>query len=350
MRQSLQRETKVEGVDQFSWLSDSLCSRRQALYASMAWLSCGSLLAAPRRQSLRISERQRRDAMAQIPFSELTDRAKRAISDVVEDPTLFRRIPKHQVKCHPDLFLCLIRHPEIVVSIWQLMGSTSIRLQRTGQFTFDASDGAGTTGRLELLYGTPKLHVLLASGAYEGPLLRRQIPGQCVLVLKSEYYQAEKRTYSVASSLDVFLLLKNVGAEVVVRTLQPLVGKTADNNFTESANFLGKISDAAERNQDKLQSMIERLEVQPDVRRKFSDVAAAVHRDMAQRHARVDSEPRRAPLTRSVGAAADEQLTPVDDANLPDGLPPVPTAPASQRSGNDLSTSESSRRKAKLRR
>ena len=107
-------------------------------------------------------------------------------------------------------------------------------------------------------------HVMYAEGQYEGPLLRRLIHGRCVLVMQSEYSHTEDQTVFVTSKLDMFVRFDNAGAELIARTLHPLVGKSADHNFIESTRFVGEVSKAAEKKSAKLQKFTEKLtKVQP---------------------------------------------------------------------------------------
>ena len=231
-----------------------------------------------------LDETVRQDAIATIPFDKLDERARQKLTGVVRQPSIFRRMPLTVVESDPEMYLFLIRYPEVVVNMWQLMGVTKVQVQRTGEFTLDAADGSGTAGQIELVYGDRDKHVYYSEGAYEGPLFRRLIRGRCVLVLTSEYRQtADQRVY-VTSRLDMFVQLDNIGAELLAKTLQPLVGKTADQNFVESSRFIEQVTLAAETKPDKLQNVGERLSnVEPKLRTEFVSLTQQVAGRAAQR-------------------------------------------------------------------
>ena len=88
-----------------------------------------------------------------------------------QQPTIYRRMPIEVVPCDPELYVFLVRYPEIVVNMWQLMGVTKVKITRTGPYAYDTQDGAGTVSQVELVYGTREKHLFLAEGHYEGPLL-----------------------------------------------------------------------------------------------------------------------------------------------------------------------------------
>jgi hypothetical protein len=225
-----------------------------------------------------LEQKTRQQAIDAIPFDELTEDAREKLSGVISRAAIYRRLPVTVVPADPDLYVFLIRYPEVVVNIWDLMGVTKVQVQRTGDFVFEAMDGAGTSSQVELIYGDRQTHVYYAEGVYEGPLLGRLIEGRCVLVLKTEYKQTEDDQVYATSRLDMFLQFDNIGAELLARTLHPLVGKSADHNFVESTKFLGQVSRAAEQEAHAMQHLAKRLtKISPEVREQFAVVSALVN-------------------------------------------------------------------------
>jgi len=225
------------------------------------------------------SGKEARDlARSIIPFERLTPPTQERLWGVVARPSMHRRMPEQVVPCDPDLYLFFLRNPDVVINMWQLMGVTSMQIKRTGNYTFDAKDNAGTQARIELVYGTPDTHVFLADGAYEGQLLKRRTPGRCVMVLKSDYARDAAQRVQVTNQLDAFVQLDQAGAELVVKTLQPVIGKTADHNFKETLSFVSRVSQTLERNASGVQRLASRLTaLDPATRDKFVQVATNVY-------------------------------------------------------------------------
>jgi hypothetical protein len=223
------------------------------------------------------SRTAREEAQREMPLANLQEPLRKKVSQIVADPTVYRRMPIEVVPCDPDLYLFLVRYPEVVVNMWQLMGVTKVTVDRKGPYTYDAQDGAGTASRVELIYGTREKHLFLAEGHYEGPLLPRRVTGRCALLLTSAYsLDAEQRDY-VSNKLDVFLQVDNVGAELVARTLHPLMGKTVDSNFSETIRFLSQVSHVAESNGPGVQRLVTRLtNVDPVVRDRFAQITTTL--------------------------------------------------------------------------
>jgi hypothetical protein len=228
------------------------------------------------------SQQARDDAIQSLPLNELTAETRRKLMAVCERPTIFRRCPQKSIICDPALHVFLIRNPEIVVNIWQLMGVANMTADRQGPYLWKGSDGAGTTCDVELVYGTDNLHIIYSDGYYEGSLLKHKVNGRCVMCLKTGYASGPDRRPYIANRLDLFLQIDNLAADAVARTLSPWVGKVADANFQESCVFASKLSQTAEQNGPGVQRLTEKLtRVQPPIREEFSRVTSTVPERLA---------------------------------------------------------------------
>lgn len=220
----------------------------------------------------------RNEALRAIPFDRLKDETRRRLTSVIQNPTIHRRIPVKSIDCDPDMYLFLIRNPEVVVNMWQLMGITSVDCRRVGAYAYEGTDGAGTTARMDLIYGSKDMHVFLADGQHTGAVFKRNLDGKCVLILRSNYQGPTGPDTRVASQLDYFLQLDNIGADLVARSIQPLVGSVAESNFNESLNFVSQMSRAAAQKGDGVEQIALRLnKVEPRVRDEFVTVSRNVH-------------------------------------------------------------------------
>lgn len=231
------------------------------------------------------SRAAREDAIRSIPFRRLSRAAQQRIVKVVKKPTMFRRMPISVIDCDPELHRFIVRHPETMVNVWQLMGITSLTAERTGQYQLNCSDGVGTTTSMELIYGDRDTHILFCNGAYDGPLFRKPLTGRCVLILKSGAVPNATQSL-VTNRLDVFLQVDHAGLDIFAKTFHPLLGKSADMNFLESMRFLERLSRASEANGPGMQHMVGRLEnLQPQIRSRFQQVVANVNSRAARQRA-----------------------------------------------------------------
>lgn len=274
--------------------------RHAIVLAVCAWLAspASESFAVGPLELLGLENKQRREAIESIPSDRLTEDAQLKLRDVIGRPSIYRRLPITVIRSDPELYLFLVRHPDVIVNMWDVMGVTKVNIARTSEYAFDAKDGAGTTCNIELMYGDRNVHVMYSEGHYEGNLLRNLIRGRCVLILKSDYAATQDGTVHVTNRLDMFVRFDNVGAELLAKTIHPLVGKSADHNFVESTRFLGQVSDAAMNKQDRLQRFTKKLtKIDDGLRDRFQVVAAGVPQRTTQRKLALAGEGTAPPLT-----------------------------------------------------
>lgn len=262
-------------------VSPNVALRCALLLAAAAWVATsGPPALAQLDESLATgttSKVQRTAAAGLIPYNRLEPGMARQVSEVVQNASIYRQLPVTTVKCDPDMYLTLLRYPEIIIGTWQLMGVTQMDARRTGPFQLHATDGAGTTTRSELIYGDPHLNIYYAEGEYEGPMVFRKITGKCLIVVESRYTAGANGQPMVTSRMNVFLQFDNLAAGFIARTIHPLVGSTADHNFVETMRFAEKLSQTTLRNGPGVQRMAARLSgLSPEVRQRFVDVAGVV--------------------------------------------------------------------------
>lgn len=258
---------------------------------------------APAAQAARPGQRQshdtgtnareaRDDAIRQLPLTKLSMQDRNRISSVVNDAAMFRRMPTQVIPCDARLFQFLAVNPDVVVSMWRSLGISDISLERTGPNTFRTDDKQGTAGTMEVVYSTQDTVLALCDGSYEGALFSRRVMGKCVMLLKSGFYVDNTQTPFVSTRLDAFIDIENVGAELLVKSFQPLVGHFADHNFRETAHFLATLNRAAEVNPGKVEQLAGKLNnVSPVTRQQFVEITNSVAARVSQRDETADIEP-----------------------------------------------------------
>lgn len=223
------------------------------------------------------SDAARRDAVKSIPFGKLSAENRAKVESVLANVSVFRRMPIRVVDCDPDMYLFLVRHPDVVVNIWEVFNISRLKLRETGDGRFRVAESVGATATVEFVYESHDVHVIYGEGLYQGPLLTKPVKGRGVLVLKTGYVRETNDRYYVTSRLDSFLTIEPAGAELVTKTVSPVLGKTVDSNFVQTLAFVGSLSRTAEVNSRGVQRLGEQLtHVQPEVRAKFVELAATM--------------------------------------------------------------------------
>ncbi len=222
------------------------------------------------------------DAIRTVPLEKLPAEVRPKVAAVLNDTSLFRRLPVQVVDCEPELFSFMESNPEVIVNIWQLMGVTNVKLDRTDGNHFRCSDGDGTTAVAEIVFRNRDTEIIYAEGLYEGPLFPRPVRGQCVGVLKSASQRETNGRYYVTVRLDTFLHVDNVGVELLAKIFQGVVGRTIDHNFEETVGFLGSVSRTAETNPRGMQRLAAKMNrVEPTRRQEFVALTDAVTTKLA---------------------------------------------------------------------
>lgn len=219
------------------------------------------------------SKAYRRDAEAALPLAKLIPQAQSNVLSIVRSPTLYRRLPTQAITAERDMFLFLTRNPEVLVGLWDLMGITNVQIERTGPYQLKATDGSGTTCTIDLVYGDPHLHLFVASGTYDGKLVARPVDGRGVFLIRSNYARSATGDTTVSGTLDCFLQLESLGADLIARTFGGLIGRSADHNFRETAGFISQVSQASRVNPDAMMDVARRLpQVTRPTRVRFADM------------------------------------------------------------------------------
>lgn len=212
-----------------------------------------------------------------VPFQRLHPIAGNQVRDVLEHPSYFRRMPKQEISCDPQMFTFLVRRPEVMVNIWEIMGITKVRAQRTSPFTFVADDGVGTACKCDLIYADGDMHIYLGHGAYDGSMSPNKVTGRCVCILRTQNQTVEAGSPNIAGTMDVFLKLDNFGADLLTRTIGPFVGKTADYNFVETARFIAQVSQICQMNPAGAQALVSKLDnIDDATRREFAEIVTRI--------------------------------------------------------------------------
>jgi hypothetical protein len=263
------RPVAAYGKPTFLWLALA-SALLNSLVAPNGWAADASSKASTARTS-------RDEAARSIPLSRLSPEARDRVSAVLNDTSLYRRLPIETVDCEPDLFAFIVNNPDVMVNIWQLMGVTNVSLDRVDADHFRCSDGDGTTAKVEVVYRGRDAQIIYAEGFYDGPLFPKTVRGQCVMILKYASGRAANGRFEETVRLDTFLHVDNIGLEIIAKIFQGVVGRTIDHNFGETVAFMGSMSHTAETNPRGIARVAARLNHVDSARRdQFVAVASGV--------------------------------------------------------------------------
>jgi hypothetical protein len=250
-----------------------------SFWALLCWivLSVGSALRAESEDPAQAhtSDALKQSVIQSLPIDKLDAQGRAQVRSVVSNVTMFRRLPVQVVDCDPDLYLFLVRHPDVVVNTWRALKISQLQLTETGADTFQLKEASGTTADVEILFKSHDTHIIYAEGDFRGPLVKKPVKGRGIFVLKTGYVREPgNNRYYITSRLDTLLSVDPGAVELITKTVQPIIGKIADNNFTQTIAFVSSLSRTTELNSMAVQRLAMQLpEVRPDVKNQFASLA-----------------------------------------------------------------------------
>ena len=255
-----QRAGRFAGIScwQFAWI---------ALFALAHGGTTIDVGWAAKPQGATTSRRARKEAMRAIPVDALDEREREAVQYVLDHTSIYRRLPTHVIDCDPQLFTFLVRHPEVLVSVWRELGSSRVELDKGANGDYRADDRLGTTGFFRVLdekfdQRAQNRFLVYSEGTYQGKFFANSpVTARCVLLLRSgSQIETNGRTY-VTARIDSFVNIDRLSVEMIAKSVHPWLGRTADHNFRETMKFISSFSRTAERHPDGIERLVNRLPV-----------------------------------------------------------------------------------------
>jgi hypothetical protein len=240
------------------------------------------------------SRAARTEAMRAIPWRQIAPQNRPLAQDVVTNASLYRRLPTRVIDCDPEVFTFLLQHPEVVIDVWRVMGISQVSLDRLPNGSYRGSDGAGTTGNVRYLYANwnaaaENTAVVYAEGSYEGKPFVNPLRAKSLILLRSGAVRETNGRQYITVRIDSFMKIEQMGVELVAKTVQPWISKTADRNLIETLTFVSNFSRTAEKNPDGMKRLATRLSA---VDQPTRDELVAICYRTAERYAQVGGETR----------------------------------------------------------
>jgi hypothetical protein len=210
------------------------------------------------------SRAAREEATRLIPWKQMSPENRKLTQSVIGNTSIYRRLPTRIIDCDPDLFTFLLQHPEIVVDVWRVMGVSQVALTRGNDGVYRGTDGAGTTGSIRYLFSNwgpdaKNLAVAYADGSYTGAPFVTPLKAQTIMLIRSSAVRETNGRRYITVRIDSFVHIDQMGIEMIAKTVQPWITKTADQNLIETLTFVSNFSRTAEKNPEGMQRLAARL-------------------------------------------------------------------------------------------
>lgn len=204
-----------------------------------------------------------RRSLETLPADRMAAEDRRLIEHFGRSTTLHRRLPVETIQCDTALLEFVLSKPETLVDVWRVLGISRVSLDPAGPGRWRLADGYGTVGVVRLLHHerspTGGLLVFHGRGGYTGSLSPKPLTGSCLLVVRHEAVADRDRRAAQRVEVEAFLEVDGLGLEIVTRTLQPLIVRSAAANVHEICLFVTQFSTAACRNPAGMARLAEQL-------------------------------------------------------------------------------------------
>ncbi len=192
----------------------------------------------------------------------MTAEDRRIIDHFHRATTLYRRLPAETIQCEPALLEFVLTKPETLVDVWRVLGISRVSLDPTAPGCWRLADGYGTEGAVRLMHHESGLDgsllVFHGSGGYTGPLAPKRLTGSCLVVVRCQSVVVDGRA-AQRMEVEAYLDVDGLGLEIVTRTLQPLIARSAAANVHEICLFVSQFAAAASRNPAGMAVLAEKL-------------------------------------------------------------------------------------------
>jgi hypothetical protein len=220
---------------------------------------------------------ERKEAVRQLPWKQLTADKQRVVQSVVGSSDLFRRMPTLTFEVNPAVYRYFTVHPDVAVSIWRALDVSKYRLQQTGANDYEADSGDGTLGVIEVLSRDDGHQLILCNGEVTSPILKRKIRVQAIMHLVNVHSVSRDGRTFVTHRLDMFVSFPSEGIGAAAKLTKPISNMIIDRNFREVSLFVQMMSLAMTHQPDWVEKLSQKLDgVRPIRRKELVDLTAHV--------------------------------------------------------------------------
>jgi hypothetical protein len=220
----------------------------------------------------------RKQAISELPLSELNSDSVAKVNGIVNNMSMFRRLPTLSFEVDPDVYNYLLRHPDVTVATWRAMEISKFQLNQIQPNCYDADAGDGSIGRIEVLRQTPTETLIHCDGAFKSPLLPRPIIARALMRLNTTFTKEGDGRVIGTHSGDVFVEFPSQAVETVARVISPVSHSIADRNFKQISLYAHLMTQAMARHPGWIEMIGNKLDgVSAQDRQQFLEVSARSH-------------------------------------------------------------------------
>ena len=222
-------------------------------------------------ESSQNSEEQARNS---IPLNAMTQQNRQRAQVIIKDRNQFRRLPSLQYTIDESMFRYLLKHPDVAVSTWRVMGISRFEMWQTGENEFEAQAIDGSEGIADILYQDANQMVFVCQGSYHNPLMPRAMEAAALIWFRVVYTPNADGSQTVSQKADVFVRFPSSGVSAIAKVLTPVLHSLMDRNLFEVSLYGSVMSRAVRDEPEWVVQVAQQMEgVLPQRKNELIDVA-----------------------------------------------------------------------------
>ena len=227
--------------------------------------------------------RQRKRSISEMPWEKISVDSRQRIHEVLDNCSQYRRLPEFRYNARPEVYRYLVKHPDVAVSTWRVLGISKVQMWQTGSLEFQATAPDGSVGLIDVLYRDQTQCLLLFDGIYSSPLLPRSITASGLVWLRYDCRPAKDGKTQVYQMLDVFVSFPSVTARAMALLVSPISNMMMDRNAFEVSLYVRMMSQAVENDPAWIEQLVGQLDgVLPQCREELISLVRSVETDRAR--------------------------------------------------------------------
>jgi hypothetical protein len=164
-----------------------------------------------------------KDKRGSIPFDELEKADAKRVRAVVKHRSFKRELKKVEFKGTDDLYAFLLDRMPFAADAVRALNIENYRVRDNKDGSYTADDGAGATGKFEIVFSGEGKKVFFALGKYDGKLLK--IRGRAVAVVEFKEVEGQKMQNWVSLYFKFDSLVLNSVVKVISLFIGPMIDK-----------------------------------------------------------------------------------------------------------------------------
>ena len=183
-------------------------------------------------------KKTREEAIKSLPLANLPAAAVQMTNNVVNNASLYRRMPT--IRCQVDhrIYRFFADHPDVAVSLWRAMGVSKLEMFQTGEFEYEADAKDGSVGVITILSRSQTECLIHCSGMFQSPVLTKPIQARAIMHVRTTFEVNPDGQQFVTHNADLFVTFPSQTIVTVAKAMAPISNKITDKNFEEISLFV----------------------------------------------------------------------------------------------------------------